>query len=388
MAFAVVDVTVAWDASSGADGYRLFLREDGQNYNYSSPDWEGTGTTCVLSGQDESTTYHFVVRAFNDYGESGDSNEAHLYPGGTNNLPPEQTVIVSPYDGEIETDLLLTIEAGPFFDPDGDAHKQTRWQIVKAEDSSVVLDITRAEHLTEFIVPHGVLDRNTTYTSRVQFFDAFSEPSPWSDPVEFTTHNGVEDFNGNGIPDDSEVDDSVDLNQDGIPDNDQPDIIKCAQSAFADKGPFCVSKISVSKISSSVTDIERLEPIHPSEILDKTNRPAEILFGLAAFRLRLDQVGATALVRVHYSEEIAEASRYYIYNTVDGWQDYTQHTTFNEDGRSVIVELEDGGHGDSDGVANGVIVDPSGIVAAGTGVDSGAGGGCFIATAFGSDDEG
>ena len=27
------DVTLAWDASSGADGYRLFSREEGQSYN-------------------------------------------------------------------------------------------------------------------------------------------------------------------------------------------------------------------------------------------------------------------------------------------------------------------------------------------------------------------
>ena len=68
VASAVVDVTLAWNASSGADGYRLFYREEGQNYNYNSPDWEGTGTTCIIPGLDESTTYHFVVRAYNTNG--------------------------------------------------------------------------------------------------------------------------------------------------------------------------------------------------------------------------------------------------------------------------------------------------------------------------------
>jgi hypothetical protein len=58
------------------------------------------------------------------------------------------------------------------------------------------------------------------------------------------------------------------------------------------------------------------------------------------------------------------------------------------------LELKDGGYGDSDGSANGVIVDPGGIASGGesfysstngrTGGASG-GGGCFIATAaFGS----
>jgi hypothetical protein len=57
------------------------------------------------------------------------------------------------------------------------------------------------------------------------------------------------------------------------------------------------------------------------------------------------------------------------------------------------LEVKDGGFGDSDGLANGVIVDPGGIASGGstytggsasTG-DSGGGGGCFVATAaFGS----
>jgi len=376
VASAVVDVTLAWDASSGADGYRLFYRAEGQSYTYNAPDWEGTGTTCIIPGLDESTTYHFVVRAFNDYGESGNSNEEHLYPSATNQAP-NQPVMVSPYDGEIETDLLLTIQTEPFSDPDGDTHKETKWQIVKPADSSVILEIISNEHLTKLSVPHAVLDRNTTYNVSVQFFDAHSEPSPSSGPVEFTTHNGIVDFDGDGIPDAYEVDDTVDLNEDGIPDNDQPDVIKSILSAVADNKP-----VGVSKVSASIDAIETLEPINPATILNKMNKPETFLFGLASYRLRVNQFGATALVRVYYSGDILEANQYYLYNTVDGWHDYTQHTIFNEDGRSVTVELKDGGHGDSDGVANGIIVDPGGVVGAATtgGAESG-GGGCFIATA-------
>ena len=226
-------------------------------------------------------------------------------------------------------------------------------------------------------VPHTVLDRDETYLVRVQFYDVYSEPSEWSNWVEFTTTEEIVDSNGDGIPDDWEVDDAVDLNEDGTPDNDQPDVIKSILSAVGDNQPF-----GVSKISAAIALIEALQPVNPSTILDKTNKPETFLFGLASYRLRVSQPGATVLVRVYYSEDIPEATRYYIYDTINGWQDYTQYTTFNEDGRSVTVELQDGGHGDSDGVVNGVIVDPGGIAGAATGgLDAGAGGGCFIATA-------
>ena len=480
-AVSAVDVTLAWDASIDADGYKLYSREEGQSYNYSSPDWEGPGTTCTIYGLDDNTTYHFVVRAYNAHGDSGDSNEATIPlstspsislstgslsnsctegsdaqsqtfkvwnsgsgslvyaisdnrswlsvspSGGTSNgeqdtinvnyntsglsagtysatitvsdpnasnnpqtisvglevvvstQPPATPIINSPNYGEMETDLLLTAQTEPFSDPDGDSHRESRWQIIKKQDSSVVLDITSSEHLTKLPVPHAVLDRDTTYLVRVQFYDTYSEPSVWCDPVEFTTVSNIVDFDSDGIPDAHEVDDTIDLNEDGIPDNDQPDVIKSIRSAVGGNKPF-----GVGKFSDSIDEIEVLEPINPSTILDKTNKPQTFLFGLATYRLRLNQVGATVLVRIYYSEDISDATQYSIYDTLNGWQDYTQYVTFNPDGRSVLIELNDGGHGDSDGMANGIIVDPGGVVGSVSsgGVDSsGAGGGCFIATA-------
>jgi hypothetical protein len=79
--------------------------------------------------------------------------------------------------------------------------------------------------------------------------------------------------------------------------------------------------------------------------------------------LKVSQPGSTVTVKIYYSSAIAGARGYYLYDTINGWQDYGQYVTFNNDGRSVTVELQDGGYGDSDGVANGIIVDPGGVVA-------------------------
>ena len=73
-------VTLAWEPSSGADGYRLFYRHDGRSYNYSSPAWEGAGTICTID-LDSEATYYLVIRAYNAYGESSDSNEISITIG-------------------------------------------------------------------------------------------------------------------------------------------------------------------------------------------------------------------------------------------------------------------------------------------------------------------
>jgi len=78
-----VDVSLGWDSNSEDDlaGYRIFAREDGQQYNYDHPDWEGTATTCTIAGLNDATTYHFVARAFDvSNNESSDSNEATYVP--------------------------------------------------------------------------------------------------------------------------------------------------------------------------------------------------------------------------------------------------------------------------------------------------------------------
>jgi hypothetical protein len=76
-----IQVTLAWDppATGTPDGYRVFYRLEGQSYDYSNPDWQGSDTTCTIPNLQDTTT-HFVVRAYNAAGESGDSNEAIYQP--------------------------------------------------------------------------------------------------------------------------------------------------------------------------------------------------------------------------------------------------------------------------------------------------------------------
>ena len=84
-----LQVTLGWEVpvTGPPDGYRVFSRLEGQNYDYGEPVWEGSATTCTLTDLQDTTT-HFVVRAYNSYGESDDSNEVTYEPSPS---PPSPT---------------------------------------------------------------------------------------------------------------------------------------------------------------------------------------------------------------------------------------------------------------------------------------------------------
>ena len=70
------DVTLQWDANDPVpNGYRLFMRLDGETYDYANPIWEGEDTTHLVQSLTVGVNYHFVVRAYVGDDESGDSNE-------------------------------------------------------------------------------------------------------------------------------------------------------------------------------------------------------------------------------------------------------------------------------------------------------------------------
>ena len=111
-------------------------------------------------------------------------------------------------------------------------------------------------------------------------------------------------------------------------------------------------------------------------------------YGLISFKVKVNTAGATAEVTIYLSEVAPSDAKWYKYDAINGWQDYSAHATFSADRTSVTLELKDGGFGDADGAANGIIVDPSGLGSAtpapeptptpAPSGDGGGGGGCFI----------
>jgi hypothetical protein len=398
------DVTLAWDpndASEKVTGYKVYYRTCSFTYNNCTGAAEGKSPIDVpvaslsdpdapqftVSSLQDDVLYFFVVTAYNAGAESSYSNEVTdpSMHSPASNVPPDKPSIAYPPDGQSETEVPLSVTTDPFSDPDVDCHMQSRWQISEQNDfSSLVLDAATHSHRTTLPVPHMILKPNETYYVRVRFYDVYSAVSEWSDSVEFTTTYYVTDTNGDGVPDELEVDGTVDFNLNGIPDIFEPENIKCVRAADGSVN------IGVEKISDSITEIQALDAIDPADIPYSPERPADIIYGLFSYRLILNQPGAVARVRVYFSAGIYSTDNFYKYDTLNGWYNYTQYTTFNDDGQSFILELRDGGNGDSDGVANGIITDPGGISSGGSyslseNLDAGAVGGelrgCFLATA-------
>ena len=272
------------------------------------------------------------------------------------NHAPNQPVPFSPTNGETDVSLTPDLQAEAFSDPDiGDTHAKTQWQISTADDfSELVLDIMSTEHLTALTVSELFFNINTTYYWRVRFYDNNIVESRWSDTFYFTTiPQDDTDLDADGIPDDQEVDDTVDMDNDGTPDIYQNDIA-CVNTVVGD-GQLCIQR------STNVTSIESMISIDPDTISDTENGPEEMPLGLISFKLTVDAVGDTGIVTVYLSDPAPDDAKWYKYDLVNGWQDYSHHAFFSEDRTSVALVLEDGGIGDADGTENGIIVDPSGL---------------------------
>ncbi len=270
--------------------------------------------------------------------------------------PPAAPNLLSPSNAAVEESLTPVLGTGEFQDEDPyDFHTKTDWQISSSMDfSSSILYQQSTRHLTLLTVPFQTLEENTTYYWRARFYDSFDNVSDWSSPFSFTTIQTLTDTNNNGIPDHLE-NMTVDLNSDGIPDIQQTDVIMSLNTVVGN-GQMGISAPD----STTVTELVSINSIDPNDISEFA-RPHTMPLGMLSFRVQVENPGDTAHVTVYFSQAAPENASWMYHDSISGWTDYSSYVTFSQDRMSAVVELKDGGHGDADGVENGIITDPSGF---------------------------
>ena len=127
--------------------------------------------------------------------------------------------------------------------------------------------------------------------------------------------------------------------------------------------------------SGTVVGIESISAENESGInsaASAASTPNYFPFGLINFKLIMDQPGDQAEITIHFSEPAPQDGRWFKYDPIEAtWTDYSSQTDFSADRYSVTLYLEDGGEGDADGIANGIIVDPSGLAVSSSSLSSG-----------------
>ena len=437
------------------EGYRVFSRRSNQAYNYNQPDWEGSAVTCTIANLEDQTEYYFVARAYDGSLESVDSDEAHyLPPEPTNDSPvavddttppvtdpdpgddsrPDSTdeddgmpddwetlfglnPTIDDANGDLDQDGISNrdeyraglepddpgigmaperpapvspasyslVERNPvlatagYDDSDGDAHIATQWQIFDTSSGDCLLDVITDRRLTRLKVPILLLKNGREYHWRLRFFDSGGRASAWSTIDYFTTESAVNDLDGNGIPDNQE---GEEVQIDGV-----------YASLSSPAASFKPTGISVAS-NETIFEIEQMAMVDPDSFEIDETTPVRLPSALVAYTLVLYQPGQRAWVTIHLSDSAPDGATWVKYDAVNGWQDYSTHAEISADRQSVIVEVKDGGYGDADGCANGIIVDPAGLSTAADGDGSstsataggsgggGGGGGCLVTTIY------
>jgi chitinase len=424
-------VTLAWDPNTEVDlgGYRIHYGTASGSYSVHTD--VRNVTTYTVTGLVEGQTYYFAATAYDTSGtESGYSNQVRYSVPGTNgalsapdtdgdgvpdtqdafpndprewadanrngigdnadaasgqgSIAPDAPLLTAPVrDSVVST--MAELKTGPFNSSvGGTTHAQTRWQVFRDEDNVCLLDILSTTALTSFTVPKLVLDEGTPFSWRAQFVDSNGAASGWSGYEYFSTQATEADLNANGIPDAQEVSATADLNKDGVPDNQQT-----AVKSVKMEGTTAQTGISIQETPTAlaIESVESEDPRQPD--LYANNKPQNMPFGILNIKIAVAKPGDQTVLKLHFFEPVPANGKWYEYDkTAEKWIDFSAYTEFAPDRMSAYVTLRDGGAGDTDGVANGIIIDPGGVGVADAGTisrsadqgGSGGGAGCFIGT--------
>ena len=334
---------------------------DGDGYgNNSDDDDDGDGMTDAweIANNLEPLVNDADGDPDNDGATNFDEFENRTNPNGfEDHNEPDAPMVLSPLDEAVVSSTPeLTVDE--FYDPDiDDVHVESQWQIFRADEDSCVFDVTTPSSLNSLKVPNLILDEDTDYKWRMRFINNHDKESQWSEVGTFTTEFVIHDADGNGIPDDQEVDLTTDLDNDGVFDRDQTDI-KCVAGSPEDAVQIGISIKNAVNVDSIVS-MEIEDPDEATTKIQPKGKPKKLQFGLVNFKIMVNAPGDETEVAIHLSKAAYSNGKLYKYDPINAeWLDYSDFAEFSPNRKVIYLILKDGGFGDADGIENGIIVDP------------------------------
>lgn len=121
--------------------------------------------------------------------------------------------------------------------------------------------------------------------------------------------------------------------------------------------------------TSSNAYLTGLVPMDPTSVSSTRNRPGNLIYGLFDIEAQTAQAGATAAISIYLPAAAPDEYRWYKYNSLDGWFDFSRDVisngtgdgaVFNADRTIVTLYITDNGAYDDDDTVM-VVQDPSGL---------------------------
>jgi hypothetical protein len=271
---------------------------------------------------------------------------------------PDTPILSAPISDDVVAPGPL-FTTGVFHSADPIAvHAETRWQVFRDDDSRCVFDLRSSFGLTRFTLPELVLEQDTLFFWRAQFIDQSGRVSEWSDYGYFATEAGTDTAG------ESQTAPATDLDRNGVRDDRQPGFSILSMEGTRLRIGVAVTASEAAPMIEAVAS-ERLGLANP---MLSTGSP-EMPFGLIHTRVSVAQPGDEATVTLYFPGPLPKGAGYYEADSRTGtMREVAEDVRMSPDRKSITLTVRDGGPGDADGVANGIIV-----TASGPGVASGAG---------------
>jgi hypothetical protein len=335
-----------WQPVDGAVKYVLQYAANSQFTGAVSMEVSFNGLTTSLEGLASGLWYWRVqsVDAAGNISEWSDAETFRIGPDCT--LTPDTPQLAQPYNGAEDISRTAFLETEDMIYPaECGEHLRTEWQVGTRADFSdgLVLHVgTTLDNLTGFQVPALVLEPATKYYWRVKQVTTNGEASAWSNGWSFTTAADYDQKGEDGV---------LYVQPEGEPDDASGEEIAISE-VVGDAGV----KIKAIRVSSGVVT-KTIQDIDPNSIPDTVNKPSSFPLGLLSIKLDVLEPGAFVQIKVLFSKAVPKGAEWYSYNTESGWHAY-EGAVFSRNRKSVTLNFQDGGLGDTDGLANGTIVNP------------------------------